>query len=424
MPGAWFVCCVIAGLGFQPSAGADELKLRHSIEVTQEVAWGFEDDESDLFRLSVKPQLSARMGRAWRADLDFRLEGAADDVGLGTQTTYDHISQPLVLGPDARIEIDTATLSWRSRSTRLTLGKQSVAWGVLDGLQVTDRFDATRRRDAVFIEHRPDRLSRWGARAEFEWAGLRWDAAMALDGTVDQLARPGDTFAPTAPRFRAGLPVGAPLPDIRVDVPDQPTLGVRAVRRSGASDASFLVIHGPDTEPAFDARPAGVVALTYDTRTLLGATWQRGAGSKVWRVEAAWVPDQPVNIEAPVPAVETRGRWLAGLGLDWDLPESTFLNAQIGIDHVDGEGLVRPATDVIATLRARKSLANEIWTISAEVLGSLSDGDGTFRPELSWQVNDQLRLTGGFDIIWGEDTGLFGQFADADRAWLRARWAF
>ncbi len=419
---ALLVRSALFSLALAPTAGADELKLNHSVEVTQEIALGFGDVDADLFRLGIKPKLNARMGRSWRADLDFRLEGAIGNLGLGTATTYADISRPLILGPDARVEIDTATLSWRSRATRLTLGKQSVPWGVLDGLQVTDRFDATRRREAVFIEYRPDRLSRWGGRAEFDWAGLRWDAAMALDGTVDQLARPGETFAPAAPRYRGGLQSGAPTPDVSVDVPDQLTIGLKAARRFGASDASFLVIDGPDTEPAVEARPGGV-GLTYETRTLLGATWQRGAGSKVWRVEAAWVPDQPVNVEAPVPVVETRERWLAGLGLDWDMPAGTFLNVQIGVDHIEGEGLVRPATDVIATLRVQKSLANDTWKMSAEMLGSLSDGDGTFRPAVSWQMGDQFRLTGGIDIIWGDEKGLFGQFAGADRAWLRASWA-
>lgn len=419
---AFLACSAVFGLASAPAARAETLRLNHSVEVIQESALALEDEGGDLFRLAFKPKLNARMGRAWRADIDLRLEGAVGDVGLGTDTTYADISQPLVLGPDARLEIDEATLSWRSRATRLTLGKQSVAWGVLDGLQVTDRFDATRRREAVFIEHRPDRLSRWGARAEFEWAGVRWDAAMALDGTVDQLALPGDTFASAAPRFRAGLPVGAPTPEISVDVPNQPTLGLRAARRFGASDTSLLVISGPDTEPAFRAAPGGVT-LTYDTRTLLGATWQRGAGSKVMRMEAAWIADQPVNIEAPVPTVETRARWLAGFGLDWDMAESTFLNAQIGVDHVEGDRLVRPSTDVIATVRLQKSLANDTWKLSAEMLGSLSDGDGTFRPAVSWQVSDQLRLSGGVDVIWGDASGLFGQFDEADRAWLRASWA-
>jgi uncharacterized protein YfiM (DUF2279 family) len=327
----------------------------------------------------------------------------------------------LTLGPDARIEIDEATLSWRKRSSRVTLGKQSFAWGVLDGLQVTDRFDAVRRREAVFTERRPERISRWGARAEFNWGDVRWDIAGSIDGASDQLTNPGDTYAVRAPRFRAGLPAGAALPELVVTTPDEPTLGIRGARRFGASDFSALVIHGPDTEPVFRPSPAGV-ALEYDTRTLVGATWQTSAGARVWRVETAWVPDQPVNLEGISLATETRSRWLAGAGLDWDLPDEVFLNAQLGVDHVEGDGLVRPNTDVITTLKIQRSFSNQTWKASAELLGSLTDGDGTFRPALSWQVNDRLRLQAGIDLVWGDADGIFGQFSNTDRAWLKVRW--
>lgn len=410
----------IAGMMAAPAA-ADSIKVDHSLEAVQTLATGIDDGEADFAKLEIRPDFNVRFNRAWRADVALRFEGATGDTGLGSVETYGDVSRPLTLGPDARIEIDEATLSWRKRSSRLTLGKQTFAWGVLDGLQVTDRFDAVRRREAVFTEQRPQRISKWGARAEFNRAGVRWDIAASFDGTSDQPANPGDTYAVRAPRFRAGVPAGAPLPDLRVVTPDEPTLGIRGSRRIGGSDFSALVIHGPDTEPVF--RPASTgVTLEYDMRTLVGATWQTSAGARVWRVETAWVPDQPVNLEGPSLATDTRSRWLAGAGVDWDLPNDLFLNAQLGVDHVDGDELVRPNTDVISTLRIQRSFSNQTWNASAELLGSLTDGDGTFRPALSWQANDRLRLQAGLDLVWGDEDGIFGQFRDTDRAWFKVRW--
>ncbi len=410
----------VAGLLAAPAV-ADTIRINQSWEVSQTLATGLDNGNADFAKLEIRPDIGVRFDRSWRADLAMRFEGTTGDTGLGSVETYGDLSRPWSLGPDARIEIDEATLSWRQRSTRLTLGKQSLAWGVLDGLQVTDRYDAVRRREAVFTEQRPERISRWGARAEFNWAELRWDIAGSFDGTSDQLADPGDTYAVRAPRFRAGLPAGAALPELRVATPDNPTLGVRASRRIGASDFSALVIHGPDTEPVFRPDATGV-ALEYDTRTLVGATWQTSAGARVWRVETAFVPDQPVNLEGTSLAADTRSRWLAGAGLDWDLPDEVFLNAQLGVDHIEGDGLVRPNTDVITTLKIQRSFSNQTWTASAELLGSLTDGDGTFRPTLSWQVNDRLRLRTGIDLVWGDEDGIFGQFSNTDRAWLKVRW--
>lgn len=419
-----WTAAALVGVAFAgaPAATADSPELRAGLEVVQKVAVGFGDDTADLLRIEIYPQLEARFQGGWRANIALRIEAAAGDVGLGTDTTYSDASRPLSVGPDGRVEIDEATLSWRQRSTRLTLGKQALAWGVLDGLQVTDRFDAVRRREAVFIDQRPDRISRWGARAEFEAAGLRWDIAGLIDGTADQLAQPGDSYSVGAPRLRAGLPPVAPLPDLAVETSSAPTIGVRVARSFGSSDASLLVIHGPDTEPVFRPTPTGV-QLDYDTRTLIGATWQATAGARVWRVEGAFIADQPVNLEGPTLPTDDRQRWLAGVAVDWDLRDGVFLNAQIGADHVEGDGLVRPNTDVIATLKAQKRLANDAWTLSAELLGSLSDGDGTFRPAAAWQFSDTLALQAGLDLVWGDQGGLFGQFENTDRLWLKATWS-
>lgn len=403
------------------TAHGDTVKFNPSLEASYKLAQGLESSGADQSYLNIKPKMSARWNRRWKASLALRAEAAFSNTGLGTIETFDEFAKPLELGRDGRVEIEEAILSWRQRATRFTLGKQTFAWGVLDGLQVTDRFDAVRRREAVYTDQRPDRISKWGARAEFEYAGTRLDIAAALDNSSDQLAVPGDAFAVSAPRFRAGLSSSAQTPNLSTELSNTPTLGVRATRRFGDSDASLLVIHGPDTEPVFRASESGA-SLNFDTRTLLGATWQRSAGPRVWRFESAVVFDQPVNLDSPVLATETRNRWLGGMGLDWDLPDGAFFNAQIGIDHITGDNLVRPNTDAISTLKFQKSFANQTWVASAELLSSLTDGDGTFRPALSWQVDDRHRLQAGADLTWGTRNGVFGQFNDTDRVWIKSTW--
>ncbi|MEM5517210.1 hypothetical protein WNY37_09630 [Henriciella sp. AS95] len=397
---------------------AEPGKVETSVETNQFAAISIGNDEANRLRLDIRPDFEIDLSSGWRGDLSLRLESAHAMVGLGSLQTYDEASHPLELGDSTRIEIDQATLSWRKRSTRVTLGKQTLAWGVLDGLQVTDRFDAVRRREAVFIDQRPDRMSRWGARAQFKHAGTRWDIAGVLDGTADQFAIPGDTYAVRAPRYRAGLPAAASLPDLHVKLSDEPTLGVKASRRFGANDASFLIIHGPDTEPVFRASTTGV-ALEYDSRTLVGATWQRSSGPRVWRLEAASISDQPVNLQSATPTTDDRQRWLVGLGVDWDLPDGLFANAQLGVDHITGPDLVRPSTDVVATLKLQKTLSNDTLRLGAELLASLNEGDGTFRPSISWRATDKVRLDAGLDLVWGEADGIFGQYAETDRVWIK-----
>jgi hypothetical protein len=98
-----------------------------------------------------------------------------------------------------------------------------------------------------------------------------------------------------------------------------------------------------------------------------------------------------------------------------------FVNAQLGVDHLDGGGetLVRPRTDWLLTLRLQKSFANDSWRTRGELIGSAGEGDGVLRWALEWTGRDAWRLGGGVDLPFGDRDGLFGQYRDRGRAWLR-----
>jgi hypothetical protein len=124
--------------------------------------------------------------------------------------------------------------------------------------------------------------------------------------------------------LRGGLPVGTPLPELDVSVSNKMTYGLRARRSLGAADVGLLVIQGPDTEPVITSE-GGQLTLDYPSRTLPGMTLQRGSGNRVWRFEAAFIPDQRVNLISPTPVTGQRTRLLAGVGLGLDLPVSVSL---------------------------------------------------------------------------------------------------
>ena len=422
------VLAALVGLALAgPVAGAEARLTGHGLEAE---LWAGVDDADGgpaLARLTLRPDLKARFGKRWRAELGLRVEFAGGETGLGTTDTFSDLSRPLLRSDTTRLEIDTATLSWRRRSTVLTLGKQTVAWGKLDGLQVTDRFAPVRQRDFILTDTRPERISRWGARFEHDLGDWRADWALALDPTVSQLARPGDRFFPTAPRNRAGFLAGAALPPVTVSdrnaVFEDATLGLRLSRRLRGADFAVLALSGPDTDPVFAAggpATSPAVTLDYPRRTLVGITGSRTAGEFVLRGELAHVPDQAVNV-APGLESDDRARWLAGIGADWSAPGDVFVNAQIGIDHIaDGAAsLTRPGTDTIATLRAQKGFVRDTVYLRGEYIGSLSDGDGVIRPMVEWQATDTVTVKAGADIVFGERDELFGQFRENDRLWVR-----
>ena len=412
-----------------PAASAEGLSTSLRARIQSEAAIRLDDGSASLARIAVEPRLLIRSEKNWRADISGRLIVAADETGLGTISTFAGLSQPIELGQGGRLELDRAFLTFSAGEHDFTIGKQALAWGILDGLQVTDRFDPVDRTEAVFSDPRPRRLARWGLRWQGRAAGLDVDAAAAFDATVSQLPEAGAAFSPTAPRLRAGLGPNTVTPPLRVsprtNSMSDATLGLRVSREFIGHGASLVIISGPEHDPVFVSTSSpdfSGIELRYPRRSLIGATLDRSDGPRIWRFELAYIPDQPVNVPAgAAAATEDRPRWLAGLGLDWNLPQDVFLNLQLGLDQIDAgpATLVRPETDVIATLRLQRAFRNERLWLKSEILGTLSEGDGTFRPWLEWRQSDHLSISAGADLVWGKQDGLLGQYQNQSRLWSR-----
>ena len=398
-----------------------------------------DDAERSLTRLTFTSDWDLLWNDSWQVDLGLRMELAGDDTGLGTTRSYATASRPVIDNEKARLEIDQASLTRRRGGQQLVIGKQVVAWGVLDGLRVTDRFAPVRLRDFVVTETRPERLSRWGVRLR-QRAGRGWfDVALALDPTVNQLPAADAAFAPLAPRNRGGLPPDAELPPLQIDsrndyIKDS-TVGLRYGRRIGQLDMTALVLHGPETDPVFAAATVTLnsgentagIELLYPNRTLLGTTLETAIGNMIWRAELAHVPDQPVNLRAEEGLrIASKPRTLAGIGMDWRGADGLFINAQIGLDHQHhgSDTGVRPDNDWIGTLRLQQSMAQDTVSLRFEWLGSVNKGDGVLRPSVQWSMSDNLRISSGLDWFYGDNTELFGQFKQQSRVWMRLKLAF
>ena len=416
-----------------------------SAEMHYTTAFETRDDDHSLSRFTLIPKAQWRFGSSWRAETSLRLEYADDDTGLGGVSGYSDASKPWLADRRARVELDRAHLTYRSGATRIRVGKQVTAWGVLDGLRITDRFDAVRRRDFVYTPIRPERIARWGIHARTDAGHWTVEMSAALDPTVSQQANLQDAYAPQATRFTGGLDITTLGPTAlsfrtsgRNAYGRDLTYGVRSSRDIGTGRLSLLAFRGPTTDPLIDwasALPGSQIELRFPHRTLIGASFDYTLGGSVLRAELAVIPDQGVNvsptssdqnpdISRPAAfdlAIDEQTRWLAGIGIDLNAPFGVFINAQLALDHMrEGDlSLVRPQTDLIGTLRAQRSFPQSGWRAQIEWLGSLTDGDGVVRPEVRHDVNSYLSLSLGGDFAFGDSQGIFGQFVPRNRAWLR-----
>tara|TARA_R110002153_G_scaffold3042_3_gene14382 strand:+ start:10027 stop:11379 length:1353 start_codon:yes stop_codon:yes gene_type:complete len=395
------------------------------------------NSDLEFSRFSIASETRFSLSRNWSAQLEARAEFADDDVGLGTINGYSSLSRPLVDKKHTRLELDRAFIQWRKRAHSFTLGKQVTPWGVLDGVQITDRFDPVRRRDFIFTDVRPERIARWGARWRNKIGNFKLDTSFALDGTITQQAEPGTLFFTTSTRFTGGVDVTNTPVNIssqnRNNSLAQSTFGARVSHPLSEGDISFLMFRGPDTDPILSLtthqsiNEPNTVELNYQRRTLYGATYDVTIGETVLRAELAYIPDQPINIigDTPLQSADTR-RLLAGFGIDWSAPAQWFVNAQLAIDYIDaGElNLLRPDTDTILTLRAQRLFVNGRLLFKAELLGTLNQRDGVLRPELVYEYTDKLKLRSGIDWLFGDKNSQFGQFKDNSRLWFAATYTF
>jgi len=412
------------------------------VNLDYRMAVNLNNTDMELSRFSISSQTRLRLNRYWSAQFEARAEVANDDAGLGTTSGYSSLSRPLIDNDKARIEIDRAFIQWRNRAHSLTVGKQITPWGVLDGIQITDRFDPVRRRDFVFTDVKPDRIARWGARWRNQLGNFKLDASVAFDGTVSQQAEADALFFTTSTRFTGGLDVtNTPVAistQNRSNGLKQSTIGLRVSYPLGQGDLSLLSFRGPDTDPVLtllnraSTNQSIAVELVHRRRSLYGATYDVTLGETVLRAEVAYIPDQHVNVISDTPLQSAQAqRLLVGVGLDWNAPKQWFLNMQLALDYLSLDkvqaqhsALVRPATDTILTVRAQRLFLNGRLLFKSELLGTLNQRDGVLRPELAYEYTDQIKLRIGIDWLFGDVNSQFGQFKDNSRVWLAAAYTF
>ncbi|ABG39486.1 hypothetical protein Patl_0960 [Paraglaciecola sp. T6c] len=445
------VCSLLAVAGVFALQVKAEVTLQSSqVSLEYRGAINLRDSELDLSRVSLWSKHKLRLSPQWSAQIDTLSQVAFEETGLGSTDNYTSFNRPIVDNSETRVELTRAFLMWRKRATSFVIGKQVTPWGVLDGVQVTDRFDPVRRRDFVFTDTRPERIARWGVRWRSKFDGWRVDTSFAFDGTSTQQAKVGDTFFLTSTRFTGGLSITdlgllgqeshSRLEQVlmintskREHIIAHSTLGVKVGHALGEGDMSFMLYRGPDTDPvlrlatAITANAPINVSFDYLRRTVIGATYDVTQDTLVWRMELAYIPDQPLNVLAEVPLAQARSkRLLIGGGLDWSAPNNWFVNAQLVVDYLDKKQfeLVRPSTDTLLTLRAQRSFFNARLLFKMELMGSVNQGDGALRPSISYDYSDNLKLQTGIDWAFGDPNGQFGQFKDASRWWASVKYTF
>ncbi len=447
-----FIMITISLLFFPRLAGAEtsgkqegtfsKLLSRISSSALIEGAWAVSttDGKSQKLELIFEPEMEIKLpfrsrlkaiGLA-RADLFDRLS-----PGEASHSAVSNLSRRKNLGNQADVALREFILERRFKKTYVTLGKQQVVWGKADGLKVLDVVNPQDFREFILDDFEDARIPLWTLNIEVPIQEIDLQILWIPDQSYHVLPEDDATFAFTSPRSVPRAP-----PGVQVDLrsPEKPSrffsdsdLGLRLSTFWKGWDLSLNYLYHYDDLPVlFQERrisngvPTITITPRYARTHLVGGTFSNAFGDLTIRGEAGFSFNRfflTEGLDDP-DGVEKTDEPAFVLGFDWYGLSETLISMQLFQSWLTGnpQGFVRDAVDTSVTLLLQRSDFNEVLVTELLWLHNLNQDDGLARPKLSYELQDNLKIWTGFDLFYGTQNGLFGQFDQKDRVIFGFEW--
>ena len=319
------------------------------------------------------------------------------------------------------------------------IGKQQVVWGQADGLKVLDVVNPQSFREFILDEFDDSRIPLWMLNVEVT-VGAE-DSLQILwvpDSTYNEFAETGTSFEIKSPLFVAGIEAGSPVVGLSQGKPSSnladSDIGLRYSMFYDGWDLTYnYLFHYHDSPVLYQQLDAFGITIDsrYERNHLLGATASNVFGDFTIRTEVGYSSDTFHQLDAPSSILDTNGIFQSSefssvIGLDWQGLEDIFISMQWFQSHLFkyDNNVVRPQNNNIASFLYKQTFENETWEINALSLYGLDKKDTSIQLELSYMLEDNLKVWVGADIFSGDSDGLFGQFSQQDRTTLGFEWGF
>lgn len=411
----------------------ERLKNRVYVSGTAQLraAYETEDGEGQKFEFILQPEIEVELPYnidltiipRVRADLYDDLEPDHPD-----QDSISDISKRLFLGNHVDVELREFYIETVVRNVYLTIGKQQVVWGKADGLRVLDVVNPFDFREFIFDDFDQARIPLWMVNAEIPVGEATLQLLWIPDLTYHQLPEEGATF-----EFKSNVPQPPPgIPVIRNDV-DKPDnvitdsdVGARLSWFWKGWDLSLNYLYHYDDVPVLyrtiKIGPTGPFIVSnpgYERTHLLGGTFSNAFGDLTVRGEFGYSLDKYYSTINPldVDGVHKTDEFSYVLGFDWFGISDTFLSLQFfqSILREDATGLLRDRVENNVSFLLRRDFMNDTLVFENITVHSLNHSDGFNRTKLKYALRDDLDVWAGVDVIYGDKSGLFGQFEDKSR---------
>lgn len=411
---------------------------------TLETEWALNTQETELQKadFTFTPEISGALGDWGQFTLigQFRVD-AADKLEPGQPDTANAVRGSLnrrsFAGDSVDMELREAYVDVYAGESFLRVGKQQVVWGQADGLRVLDAVNPLHFREFILGDFEDRRIPLWMINFERPVGDAVLQLLWIPDHTYNDIPVDG-TFAISSPRFAPAISAG---PSGEIDVrpikrPDRlirdDDYGARLTGFTGGWDWSLNYLYTFDDTPVVRRREmanGGVqVSPSYERTHLFGGSASNAFGKTTLRFETGWTTDRYWVVDDPSDddGVASSGEISYVIGADYQLDGDTFLSAQLfqSLLMDAPEHTRRDDLETTITLLARRDFRHDTIEAEAIVIMDANDGDGLLQLSLDYDFSDRVTIGLGADIFFGDRSGLYGQFDDADRMTFRISYGF
>ncbi len=415
---------------------------RVSFGGTADAEWGIETTtgDSQKFEIQIEPEFNITL----KDNLDLTIIGrikadAIDDLepGRPNQGEIAWPSRRVLIGDPLELELREFYFETSAGGTYFTLGKQQIVWGEADGLKVLDVVNPQDYREFVLDEFEDSRIPLWSVNAEIPIKDLTLQLLWIPDLTYHNIPEFDGTYA-----FRSNVPQAPPLIPFEIRDPIRPNnplkdsdVGARLSAFVGGWDLTLNYLYHYDDVPVvrrgFGLTDSGfgiVAQPGYERTHLVGGTFSNAFGNLTLRGELGYSFNKYYSTEKLLDAdgvVET-DEFAYVLGFDWFGFNETFLSLQVFQNFLteDDDGLLRDRVETSVSLNVQRDFLNDSLIAETLWVHNVNHGDGFIRPKLSYEWRSDTKIWAGFDLFYGSEKGLFGQYDQRDRALLGIEWSF
>ena len=447
---ALFAALVLANTAAPRSAWAVDFSPSGKIQGLAGVGLGFDKKNAGDFLLgNLRLDGSLKM---YEGDCSAFIDGFLMGDAIGSQSSFqaaDFVSDNGAF----RLRLKEAWMDYDGGFWALRIGRQSIAWGKADGLQVADVLCAKDENTILAREYADSRLSVDAARLTFKNDAFVFDAYW-----IPFFAPSALPLAEKNPLKRVMIPksvslgAGGTIPVAQVtkgnfDLPSLSLENSEFAARLAAffpfADFSLYGFYGFDREPCLTysllldggGNPQALsVYGSYKRMLMIGADAAIPIKEVVLRLEAAIFPQRTfaANAKEQLMGAEKfreKTQLVALAGFDWT-PSGWTITGQYYLDALlDGSShLDRETYRHQTSLSVSKAFFQETLDLSLAWLFGLNDFDNFIKLQAKYSLTDSMALTLGSDLLVNgpdkDKKGFYGAYQELSAIWLKAEYNF